>query len=243
MHQLVEHSPFVSDDGTVYIADKVSQFYVIDRSSGELIAEFDAAESATQEKNGNASSKPVSRLLLGRHQLRVKAVNPITKQASWRAQLSYVPTVRSLDAPREDAALDEELADPGSYFYHQGAGQNQLYAVDRVTGGLCWWQDLPGPAMAVHIIGDSGVAEERFLMPSASALGGEMDLWRSRILVGDEHQFVQVGGASAVLCQTTVHVTVMLTVHANGHANGTCNGHANGICGPQELKFRLRFMS
>lgn len=39
--------------------------------------------------------------------------------------------------------------------------------------------------MAVHVIGEGGLAEERFLMPCSSALGGEMDLWKSRILVGE----------------------------------------------------------
>ena len=44
----------------------------------------------------------------------------------------------------------------------------------------------------MHVIGEGGIAQERFLMPSSSALGGEMDLWRSRILVGDDHQYIQV---------------------------------------------------
>ena len=54
--------------------------------------------------------------------------------------------MRSLDAAQDTES--EVMGDPGSYFYHQGAGLNQLYAVDRVTGGLSWWLDLPGPAMA-----------------------------------------------------------------------------------------------
>ena len=79
MHQLVEHSPFVSDDGTVYIADKVSQFHVVDRGTGEVLATFDAAEYATSEEatgGRRAGGRRQQRLLVGSHQLRVKAINP-----------------------------------------------------------------------------------------------------------------------------------------------------------------------
>ncbi len=101
--------------------------------------------------------------------------------------------VRSMsDSEPIDVSGDAGPVDPGSYFYHG----KTLYAVDRVTGSLSWWVDLPGPAMAVHIMSDGAVGEERFLMPSSSELGSETDMWGSRILVGEP----RVLGACCMEC-------------------------------------------
>jgi len=39
LQDLVEHSPFMADDGSVYVAEKKSQFYVVDRLTGTILAE------------------------------------------------------------------------------------------------------------------------------------------------------------------------------------------------------------
>lgn len=74
-----------SVQGTVYIADKVSQFHVVDRTTGEVLATFDASEFPSDGgvPGDKAGDRKVSRLLVGRHQLRVKAINPDTKHESW----------------------------------------------------------------------------------------------------------------------------------------------------------------
>lgn len=81
---------------------QISQFYVVDRASGALQAQLDAELNdlndlslpTPKDKPGHrrSHSKSAESILVGRHQLRVKAVHPKTKRESWRAQLSYFPT-------------------------------------------------------------------------------------------------------------------------------------------------------
>ncbi|KAJ1472783.1 hypothetical protein T484DRAFT_1914142, partial [Baffinella frigidus] len=188
LQDLVEHSPFMADDGSVYVAEKKSQFYVVDRLTGKILAEVASGDLNATETYSPRSS---SCLLVGRYQYRVKAVNPRTHHVAWRATLSYIPTVRAIRPAGDDTVGQPSIVnDPGSYFYHQ----NTLYAVNRATGDLGWWLSVPAPPMAVHVIGDGEASEERFLLPSNAPLSGEVDLWNSRMLIADDVQFVQVFG-------------------------------------------------
>ena len=48
--------------------------------------------------------------------------------------------------------------DPGAYFYNKGA----VYGVDKVTGTVTWWVDLPAAAIAAYHLSNGAVGEDRY---------------------------------------------------------------------------------
>ena len=187
VQELVSASPFMADDGSLYVASKVSQFYVVDRSTGKVLrqvaSDFEDALQEDVEKDVEKGSNRHNHILLGRYEFQIKCMHPETHEISWKAALSYFPNVAALDGGGEEDAVPH---DPGAYFYHNGS----FYGVDKSAGTVTWWLNLPGPAMTVYYLGNGASGHERFLLPTNAPLStsDDMNLWGSNIWMGDDIQ-------------------------------------------------------
>jgi len=111
VQELVSASPFMADDGSLYVAKKVSQFFVVDRSTGKVLRQVDAdIEDMLEDESkitGEKTSSRHNQILLGRYEFQVKCMHPETHEISWKASLSYFPNVAALDG-----GADEEVSPP-----------------------------------------------------------------------------------------------------------------------------------
>jgi outer membrane protein assembly factor BamB len=117
VQELVSASPFMADDGSLYVAKKVSQFFVVDRSTGKVLRQVDAdIEDMLEDESkitGEKTSSRHNQILLGRYEFQVKCMHPETHEISWKASLSYFPNVAALDG-----GADEEVLPPSILLLH-----------------------------------------------------------------------------------------------------------------------------
>ena len=89
---LVQNSPFVADDGTVYVGTKRTQLFMINSESGEIESVYGGAEGVMGggRRGDGVGGKSV---LVGRQDYSVAALDPLTGHQSWNATFSFFTSV------------------------------------------------------------------------------------------------------------------------------------------------------
>eukprot|EP00288_Rhodomonas_lens_P008747 CAMPEP_0177738190 /NCGR_PEP_ID=MMETSP0484_2-20121128/26314_1 /TAXON_ID=354590 /ORGANISM="Rhodomonas lens, Strain RHODO" /LENGTH=316 /DNA_ID=CAMNT_0019252077 /DNA_START=52 /DNA_END=999 /DNA_ORIENTATION=+ len=157
--ELVDRSPFLADDGIVYVGSKRSDFFYVDSGTGEVERAFIAggrAASMFGQGGHDRDQRAGSKVLVGRQEFCVTAIDPATGAQSWNATVSFYSDVLSLQPNGSPSPVTPREPTVRLVTTRGGA----VHAVDRESGDRLWTAHLQSPAVrAFSMVGDGERAE------------------------------------------------------------------------------------
>uniref|UniRef100_A0A7S4UAD2 Pyrrolo-quinoline quinone repeat domain-containing protein n=1 Tax=Guillardia theta TaxID=55529 RepID=A0A7S4UAD2_GUITH len=147
LHDLVDHSPFVSKDGYMYVGTKASEYFTIDgRTGSSRRASANPLQLDASPVADRAAQEADWRLLLGRKDLRVSAIDPSTGRMSWNATLSFFSDLKVRSLQQDSLSPLDDLAKPVPLRIVTTAGGG-AHAIDPHTGERRWTAHLSAPVL------------------------------------------------------------------------------------------------
>ena len=215
---LVGRSPFLSEDGTAYIGSKNTNMFVLDAVTGEIDSLFSSATSpefSLRKLSAYAIEQTPSRdarMLVGRQDYNVRAVDSRSGALSWNASISTFTVESPILSKGNTEICELRGAGRGTLPRLVTTAGGTVHAID-VLGERLWTAHLAAPAVKAFALsfgmaegsmaeGSFGHADsepgrwvlcevsEREVLASASSLENHYVDETSRQLDGEQFQFI-----------------------------------------------------
>jgi outer membrane protein assembly factor BamB len=158
--ELVGRSPFLAEDGIAYVGSKHTDLFVIDAASGALEARL---SSATQDpswplpRRVDGRGGAAGRVMIGRQEYTVRAVDPATGALTWNASIASFSVQRPPPSDLEQCR-DRRARRGGGRMVTTAGGA--VHAIDAGSGERLWTAHLAAPAVTAFAValgpGDAG---------------------------------------------------------------------------------------